>query len=96
MPLNKSPRANAPLERGVGNIHDRLNEARKKRALLLETSKSADTDRRVAPSRQNTLPPLSPPPISANDVQQPGRMAWALPVALGVLIVAILVIYARS
>ena len=98
MSVNRTDRASAPVECGVGNIYDRLEDARKKRAQILETPEPANQDweaRRRRVSSRQSFPTLKPPkPQAAEPAPRPRQFGWTAPLALSLLILLVLFVYA--
>ena len=94
MALDKSGRANSRSERGVGNIYQRLDEARRQREQALDTPAPANIDREARPDAKRPFPKLKPPVDESPTVAEPSRLEWMLPLALSVVILAVIVGFA--
>jgi hypothetical protein len=76
----------------MGNIYDRLEDARKKRERALETPHPANDDRPQLP-----FPKLKPPvDFPAETLPQPSFIEWAAPVLLALAIFAVIFAFAVS
>ena len=94
MALDKSGRANSRPERGVGNIYERLDQARRQREQALDTPVPANIDRKAPMQTQRPFPILKPPADDTPTVAEPSRMEWMLPIAIGLVILAVIVGFA--
>lgn len=89
----KKPTGNPGGERNVGNIYDRLDEARRKRERILETPPPANDDRRaknVSKPVSRSFPTLKPPASDAQDAVGERDLDWTIPWLLGLVIFAVI------
>ena len=98
MGLNTNFPDEARGERGVGNIYERLEDARRKRERALETPAPANDDRHAqhkspAPVKR-TFPTLKPPKRDMQDTASERSLDWTIPWVLGFLIFAVIFVFA--
>lgn len=81
-------------DRNVGNIYERLEDARRKRERALETAEPANDDRRALTAMSTAVsrgfPTLKPPASDMPDGATERRFDWAVPWLLGLLIFAVI------
>ncbi len=81
-------------ERNVGNIYERLEDARRKRERILHTSAPANDDRRaqsaVSTPVNRGFPTLKPPASDMSDGATERSLDWTVPWLLGLLIFAVI------
>lgn len=98
MGLNTRIPDEARGERNVGNIYERLEEARRKREQVLDTPEPANYDRRTeskaSASLRRAFPTLKPPAPDFADNAVERRFDWAVPWLLGLLIFAVIFAFA--
>ncbi len=81
-------------ERNVGNIYERLEDARRKRDRALDTPAPANDDRRAQRTMPEpvtrSFPTLKPPVQNLHDTATERSLDWAVPWLLGFLIFAVI------
>ena len=88
MSVSSNDRKETRQDRSVGNIYERLDDARKKREKALETPPPANHSKRPFPKLK---PPVDFPPEPG---PRPSRLEWAAPILLSLAIFGLLVAYA--
>jgi|GEM_PF-5548389 hypothetical protein len=92
--FRKSGQINDKTERGSGTIYERMDRARKQRAKVLDTPNPANLDHKAPLVNNRPFPRLKPPRPHVPEVAEPGRMEWMIPIALALIILAILIGFA--
>ncbi len=81
-------------ERNVGNIYERLEDARRKRERALDTPAPANDDRRARHAMSapvtRSFPTLKPPATDIQDTATERSLDWTVPWFLGFLIFAVI------
>jgi len=90
--LSETEQGQARQDRSVGNIYDRLESARAKRARALDAPRPANDDRPQRPFPR-LKPPVDLPPETA---PQASILEWAAPILLALAILALIVAFAVS
>ncbi len=98
MGLNKNFPENVRSERNVGNLYERLEDARRQRAEILETPEPANVDRRAKGATSMPLsrsfPTLKPPADNLSENTTDHSLDWVVPWFLGALILAVILGFA--
>lgn len=90
MTLSRQNRGEARKDRSVGNIYDRLEDARRQRERALDTPSAANDDR-----PQRAFPRLKPPAdFPPETAPQPSLAEWAAPFLIALAIFAVIFVYA--
>ncbi len=98
MGLNKNIPEEVRTERNVGNLYERLEDARRKREQILETPAPANVDRRtqktVSMPLSRSFPTLKPPAQDVAENPSGSRLDWAVPWLLGLVIFGVIFAFA--
>lgn len=101
MAANSNPQAKPGIDRSVGNIYERLDQARRKRDKILDPPAPANSDEKVKGTpviRQRSFPKLQPqlPQLEMPEVAESPRWDWLINVGLGLVIFLVIFVFAVS